>query len=76
MNHIVESHEVTCGILDTKIGNDPHFVYHKYKRRESILKQPAVSANGKKSIATLTDSCMGQTKGGKMLDESRNYDDN
>ena len=26
-NHIVESHEVTCGILDTKIGNDPHFEY-------------------------------------------------
>ena len=59
-----------------KIGNNPHFEYHKYKCRESILKQPEVSANGKKSITALTDSCMGQTRGGKMLDESRNDDDN
>ena len=76
-NHIDENHEVTYGILNTKTGNNPHFEYHKYKHRESTLKTPAASADGKKSIdEALTASCMGQIKGGKMLDESRDDDDN
>ena len=47
---MVERHTVTCGFLDTEIGNDPHFEYHKYKCRKPMLKPPAYDDNSHRSI--------------------------
>ena len=71
-NHIVEGNRVICEGLNMTFGNDSHFEYHKYKHHESSLKPPAITAEDKKlRDEALTDSCMGQTQEGAMLEECK-----